>query len=88
MIHSLAGGKLKDLDYADFVKVKFEYLGEEKIGWYITDIIDLKIGDTVLIPYGFPATELHGIVQKIERNLSSQVAPIPIKRTKCIIKKI
>ena len=88
MIHSLAGGKLKDLDYADFVKVKFEYSGEEKIGWFVTDIIDINIGDTVIIPYGFPVVEIRGIVQKIERNLSSQVAPVPIKRAKYIIKKL
>lgn len=64
MIHSLAGGKLKDLDYADFVKVKFEYSGEGKIGWFVTDIIDINIGDTVIIPYGFPEVEIRGIVQK------------------------
>ncbi len=88
MIHSLAGGKLKDLEYADFVKVSFEYSGEKKLGWYITDLIDLSIGDRVIIPYGFPCMEVEGFVEKIERNVSSQVSPIPIKRAKFIIKKV
>lgn len=88
MIHSLAGGKIKDLEFADFVKVKFDYLGETKLGWYITDIIDLAINDKVIIPYGYANIELAGQVEKIERNVSSQVAPIPIKRAKYIIKKL
>ncbi len=88
MIHSLAGGKIKDLEFADFVKVRFDYLGENKIGWYTTDILELKIGDKVVVPYGYPASELVGTVEKIERNLSSQLAPIPIKRAKNIIKKL
>ena len=88
MIHSLAGGKLKDLEYADFVKVCFEYLGEKKLGWYITDLIDIAVGDHVIIPYGYPSVEIEGTIEKIERNLSSQVSPIPIKRAKHIIRKV
>lgn len=88
MIHSLAGGKIKDLEYADFVKVRFEYQGDNKVGWYITDIFDLNIGDKVVVPYGYSAQEFVAIVKKIERNLSSQLSPIPIKRAKSIIKKL
>jgi len=88
MIHSLAGGKIKDLEYADFVKVRFDYLGESKVGWYTTDLIDLNLGDKVAVPYGSPATEVVGTVEKIERNLSSQLSPIPIKRARKIIKKL
>lgn len=86
MIHSLAGGKIRDLDFADFVKVKLIDTEPDKILWYTTDLIDLNEGDTVLVPFG--AQSAQAIVLKIERNLSSQVAPIPIKRAKNIIKKI
>lgn len=88
MIHSLAGGKIKDLDFADFAKV--EILDGEtqgKISWYITNILDLNVGDTVLVPVGLNNTQTPAKVLKIERNLSSQVSPIPIKRAKEIIQK-
>lgn len=88
MIHSLAGGKIKDLEFADFVKVRFEVAGEQKLGWYITDIVDLQVGSSVEIPYGYPPKQIIGTVQKIERNLSNQVAPVPIKRAKYITKKL
>ena len=86
MIHSLAGGKLKDLDYADFVKVELLTVEPKKIAWYITDILDLKGGDKVKVPFGTQTAE--AIVLKIEHNVSSHNAPLPIKRTKYIIKKI
>lgn len=87
MIHSLAGGKIKDLEFADFVKVRFEYLGESRVGWFITDLFDLAVGDSVVVPYG-PHTEVQGVVEKIERNLSNQTAPLPLNRAKYIIKKL
>ena len=88
MIHSLAGGKIKDLDFADFVKVEIlEGLDAGKIMWFITDIIELNVGDKVLVPVGFSNSPTVAKVLKIERNLSSQLSPIPIKRAKEIIKK-
>jgi len=87
MIHSLAGGKIRYLEYADFVKVRFNNQDEIKVCWFLTDIIDLTTGDKVIV--STPTnSEVVGVVEKIERNLSSQLAPIPIKRAKYIIKKI
>ena len=89
MIHSLAGGKIKDLDFADFVKVEIlEGLDAGKIMWFITDILDLAANNNVLVPLGFGNTPTLAKVLKIERNLSSHVAPIPIKKAKMIIKKL
>lgn len=88
MIHSLAGGKLKDLDFADFAKVQLITDEPDKILWYITDILDLNIGDIVLVPVGINNALEQATVLKIERNVSSHVAPIPIKRAKLIYKKI
>ncbi len=85
MIHSLAGGKIRELDYADFVKVKVDYM-KEKICWYITDLLDLEIGDKVYVD--FAGKKLEAEVLLIKRNVSSQVAPVPIKRAKYIIGKI
>ena len=87
MIHSLAGGFLRELDYADFAKV--EILSGDNTGkvfWYIFDILDLKVGDRVKVPLF--NNEEDGVVLKIERNLSAQVAPISIKRAKAILKKL
>ena len=88
MIHSLAGGKIKDLDFADFAKVEIlDGEAQGKISWYITNILDLNVEDTVLVPVGLNNTQTPAKVLKIERNLSSQVSPIPIKRAKEIIQK-
>ena len=88
MIHSLAGGKIKNLDFADFVKVEIlKGLDAGKIMWFITDIFDLDINDKVLVPLGPNNSPTVAKVLKIERNLSSQLSPIPIKRAKEIIKK-
>mgnify|MGYP006916089930 CR=1 FL=1 len=87
MIHSLSGGFVRELEYADFVKVKI--LTGESVGmlfWYKTDLIDIKIGDKVeVLLKGQP---VEGEIVKIERNQSNQTAPIPIKRAQSIIKKL
>lgn len=49
MIHSLAGGVIREKKYFDFAKVKLE-TGE--IYWYISTIKTLKPGDMVVVPYG------------------------------------
>ena len=86
MIHSLAGGKMRDLDFCDFAKVKI--IDTNEIRWYIFNILDLNLGDKVLVPFGIKNELVTAEVIKIERNLSEQVAPIPIKRAKEIYKKL
>ncbi len=87
MIHSLAGGFVKELDYADFVKVKIlDGEDEGKLFWYKTDLIDIKIGDRVEVKL---KNQIHvGEIVKIERNLNSQTAPIPIKRVQSVLRKL
>ncbi len=89
MIHSLAGGKMRDLEMADFVKVEIIDCEQQgTIRWYIFDTIDLKINDFVLVPFGIKNATCTAKVLKIERNLSAQNSPIPIKFAKSIIRKI
>jgi len=89
MIHSLSGGKLKDNKNYDFVKVKIlEELYFNKISFYISNISSLQEGDVVLVPYGFPIVKVKARVLRIDKNVNEQVAPIPIKRMKEIIKKL
>lgn len=87
MIHSLAGGFVRELDYADFAKVEITSGGSAgKLFWYTFDIFDLKVGDRVEVPL-LNAIE-SGVVVKLERNLNNQTAPVPLKRAKPIIKKL
>lgn len=88
MIHSLAGGKMRDLEIVDLAKV--EYLQGDALGklaWYKTNILDLKIDDIVLVPFGQDNTLIQAKVKKIEKNVS-QVSPISLKHAKEIFKKI
>lgn len=89
MIHSLAGGILSDNEYWDFAKV--EFFDEELIGqthWYISKIYDLKEGDIVCVPYGKKEIKKEAKVLRIDKHISSQTPPIPLKLMKEILYKI
>ena len=81
MIHSLAGGVIREKKYFDFAKVKLE-TGE--LYWYISTIKTLKPGDMVVVPYG--NEEAKAFVIRIDKHISEQVSPIPVKRAKTILK--
>ena len=83
MIHSLAGGKMRDMDIVDFAKVE---LSTGEIRWFITDILDLKVGDLVRVPRGQDLETARVI--KIEKNVNAQCAPVPIKRALKIFSKV
>lgn len=86
MIHSLAGGKIQNLRYADFVKVQIitpPFTNE--IYWYIA-IGTENVGDTVVVPIGKNNTQVQGRVLRIDKNVSSQVAPVPISRVKKVVR--
>ena len=81
MIHSLAGGVIKTNEPVDFAKVKLEK--KEQIAWYLcSHLPQLKQGDKVLVPYNEKLIE--AVVLRVDKGISPQVTPIPIKRAKCI----
>ncbi len=82
MIHSLSGGVVRDKKYYDFAKVKIE-TGE--IFWFISKFKELKVGDFVVVPIGKSENLVKGEVLRIDKNISEQVAPIPVKRMKEIV---
>ncbi len=84
MIHSLAGGVIRDIKICDFAKV--ELSESHDVRWYINPFLQLKVGDKVLVPVGVKNDLVLGVVLKIERNVNEQVAPIPIKRAKEVFK--
>ena len=89
MIHSLAGGKLAELDYNDYVKVEIvEGDNQSKRFWYKRGDVDIKLDDIVIVPLGYGNKQVKAKVVKIELNLSNQTAPIPSKRAKYIISKV
>lgn len=81
MIHSLAGGVVKESQFFDFVKVKFD---DGSSFWYINDIFDLKVGDYVLAPIGKNEILTRAEVLRIDKNINGQTSPIPLKRMKKI----
>ena len=87
MIHSLAGGKIRDLAINDFAKVEILEGSETgKVFWYISTIITLKVGDIVLVPLGKSNSITRACVVKIEKNISAHTAPIPSSHAKYIVK--
>ena len=81
MIHSLAGGVVKESQFFDFVKVKID---DGSSFWFINDIFDLKIGDCVLAPIGKNEVLTKAVVVRIDKNVNGQTSPIPLKRMKKI----
>ena len=86
MIHSLAGGNIQNLKYANFVKVQIITSPfTNDIYWYIAFGTE-NIGDMVIVPIGKNNTQVQGKVLRIEKNVSAQVAPVPINRAKRVIR--
>ncbi|MCH5156027.1 MAG: hypothetical protein J1F69_05405 [Clostridiales bacterium] len=84
MIHSMSGGILSEYGTYTFVKVKFD--GDERPYWYVCDF-DVREGDRVQAPFGAGGTK-EACVLRVEQNVSGQVAPIPIKRAKKLLRKL
>lgn len=87
MIHSLAGGILSENTPKNFAKV--ELLGDYYTGtfWFVFDLPQLKVGDTVLVPFGKQNILTKGKVLRIDKNVSPQASPIPFKQAKKIVSK-
>ena len=87
MIHSLAGGELREYKTYNFAKLKFEDCAG-KYFWYICPFDDLKVGDYVLAPFGEIDEPKKAKVIRIDKNVNGQTTPISIKTAKNIYKKI
>lgn len=85
MIHYMGGGVLSEYDSYTFVKVIFD--GDEKPYWFVSEY-EVQEGDRVTAPYGAAGLGREATVVKVEQNVSGQVAPIPVKRAKRILKVI
>lgn len=81
MIHSLSGGVVKETEFFDFAKVKFD---DGSSFWYICEIKNAKIGDFVFAPTGKNDVLVRAQIERIDRHINSQTSPFPIKRMKKI----
>lgn len=80
MIHSLAGGVIRDCGSYVFVKVAFE--GVVRPYWYICEY-EVHEGDAVTAPVG--GAVMRGTVIRVEENVNGQVTPVPLRSAKRII---
>mgnify|MGYP001024746041 FL=1 len=79
MIHSTAGGKLKEYSYYDIAKVK--YKGTDQAAFVLCPIKEVKENDLVEVENEFKAR-----VIRVDRNVYEQNFPFKIKRLKKITK--
>ena len=85
MIHSMAGGSIKNIEYNDYAKVEIIEKSNQII-WYKSKIKNLQIGDLVLVP--FNNITVTGKILRIDKNVSDQIAPRILKNSNYIIKKL
>ena len=86
MIHSLSGGSLQKVKYANFAKVEIlEGLQKGDKFWYVCCGGE-QVGDEVVVPLGITNKAVSAKVLRIDKNVSSQVSPVPFSKAKQIIK--
>lgn len=82
----MSGGVLSEYGSYTFVKVVYDDDGEQRPYWFISEF-EVREGDKVLAPFGIGGQKTATVV-KVENNVSGQVAPIPVKRARKLIKPI
>lgn len=83
MIHSTAGGNLKEYGYFDIAKV--EYLENGEKAFVLSTNEEIKEGDIVLVAIS-DIEEKEAKVIRIDKHVHEQNFPIPIKRLKKIVR--
>ena len=86
MIHSMSGGVLDEWGTYTFAKVVFDG-GDGKPYWYVAEF-EVDEGDKVLAPFGGGNVGKPTTVIKVERGVSGQVSPVPVRRAKRLISKL
>ncbi len=85
MIHSMSCGVIKDAGSYTFVKVVFD--GDETPYWYISEF-PVDEGDRVSAPFGRANMPRVGRAVRVEKNVSGQVTPIPLRSAKKLISRL
>lgn len=82
MIHSTAGGNLKEYGYFDIAKV--EYLESDEKAFVLSTIEEIKEGDIVLVAIS-ELEQKEAKVIRLDKHVHEQNFPLPIKRLKKIV---
>ena len=83
MIHSTAGGNLKEYGYFDIAKV--EYLENGEKAFVLSTNEEIKEGDIVLVAIS-DIEEKEAKVIRLYKHVHEQNFPLPIKRLKKIVR--
>ncbi len=83
MIHYMGGGVIKDPGSYTFVKVRF---GDGTSAWYIAEFA-VDEGDKVIAPRGRADMPETGTAEKVERGVSGQITPVPLRSAKKLLGK-
>lgn len=83
MIHSTAGGNLKEYGYFDIAKV--EYLENGEKAFVLSTIEEIKEGDIVLVAIS-ELEQKEAKVIRLDKHVHEQNFPLPIKRLKKIVR--
>ena len=89
MIHSLAGGSLREKRVEDFALVEI-IDGIMKGGkfWYIVKDKTITAGDNVVVPLGRTNAEQQAKVLRIDKNVVEGQTPVPLRSAKTILRKL
>ena len=89
MIHSLAGGSLREKRVEDFALVEI-LDGVMKGGkfWYIVKDKTITAGDKVIVPLGRLDTMQQAKVLRIDENVVEGQTPVPFRSAKTILRKL
>lgn len=87
MIHSMAGGKIGNVEFSDYAKVELLQGNlKGKMFWYRSPFANLELNDEVIVPFGNEGLKVLGKVVRIDRAVSSQNSPVPSSKAKSIIR--
>lgn len=87
MIHSMAGGRLGNVDFSDYAKIELlQGSLAGKMFWYRSPFVELELNDEVIVPFGNDGLKVLGKVVRIDRAVSSQNSPVPASKAKSIIR--
>lgn len=83
MIHSCAGGVVREKRFFDFAKVQI--LDTGVIAWYVCDLPLVAVGDVVIVPFGKDDARCKAKVLRLDRGVSEQTCPVPAKHAKAVL---
>lgn len=87
MIHSLAGGEIREKQMYTFCKVEITSGADKGLKlWYLSDMFALCEGDVVEVP--LRTKKEQGKVVLIIKNTTNDRAPVPVNRAKYVLKKL